>query len=290
MHKFSLLVIALALLASCNTPEPDFAASYARGAENPTELKFTNKSSNSDSYTWYFGDGTTSTEENPIHKFQAFGSVMVVLEAKKGANTKRDTNYVTIPEPPRQKVKIETQKGVMVAELFNTTPKHRDNFLKLASSGFYDGLLFHRIMDNFMVQGGDPDSRDAEPGQQLGLGDPGYTIEPEIRELHYRGALAAARRPTQIESSGSQFYIVEGKPYSSIELANIGSQYGLTYNEAHKKKYAEEGGTPFLDNQYTVFGQVIEGIEVLDQLSIVEVDQANRPLEDIPMKITVLNE
>jgi peptidyl-prolyl cis-trans isomerase B (cyclophilin B) len=290
MYKFSLLALATVFLFSCSSPEADFEASYANGEENPTQLKFTNKSSNSDSYTWYFGDGSTSTVESPIHEFQAFGSVMVVLEAKKGPNVTRDTNYVNIPEPPRKQALIETPMGNMVVELFNTTPLHRDNFLKLVSSGFYDGLLFHRVMDNFMVQGGDPDSRDAVPGQQLGLGDPGYTITPEIRELHYKGALAAARKPTEMPSSGSQFYIVEGKKYSSIELANVGSQYGNTYNEAHKKKYAEVGGTPFLDNQYTVFGQVIKGIEVLDVLSTVEVDQANRPLEDIKMKISVINE
>lgn len=290
MYKFSFFAIALALLFSCGTPEANFSADYATGEENPTTLTFTNLSSNSDSYTWYFGDGTTSDVESPTHEFQVFGNVMVVLEARKGTSVTRDTNYVNIPEPPRKKVMIETPMGNMVAELFNTTPVHRENFLKLVSSGFYDGLLFHRIMDNFMVQGGDPDSRDATPGQPLGLGDPGYTLQPEIRELHYKGALAAARKPTQMESSGSQFYIVEGKPYSSIELANVGSQYGITYNEAHKKKYADVGGTPFLDNQYTVFGQIIKGIEVLDDLSIVSVDGANRPLEDLRMKITVVNE
>ncbi|GLR17110.1 peptidylprolyl isomerase [Portibacter lacus] len=294
MNKILYLVVLVIVLFSCTKPQPSFVAGYANGPENPTEISFTNTSANGDSYVWYFGDGETSTVDHPIHTFKAFGQVMVILEARKGTESARDTQYIEIPEPPRQKVKIETPMGTMIAELSNTTPAHRDNFIKLVNEGFYDGLLFHRVMDNFMIQGGDPDSRNAAPGQQLGLGDPGYTLKNEIRELHYKGALAAARKPDGInpnkESSGSQFYIVEGKPYSSIELANVGSQYGLTFNEYHKKKYAELGGTPFLDNLYTVFGQVIEGLEVIDEISKVQVDSANRPLEDLKMKISIVNE
>jgi len=295
MYKLGLVALVLLLLISCGGGlEPEFVVGYANGEENPTQLKFSNNTVGADSYQWYFGDDGTSIEQSPTHNFQVFGDVMVILEAKKGTTTSRDTQYVNIPEPPRKKVRIETPMGNMVAELYNTTPAHRDNFLKLASEGFYDGLLFHRIMDNFMVQGGDPNSRDAEPGQQLGLGGPGYTTPAKIRELHYKGALAAARQPDGVNpnraSSGSQFYIVEGKPYSSIELGNVGAQYGITYNEEQKRIYAESGGTPFLDGQYSVFGRVIEGLEVIDELSRVKVNSANRPDEDIAMKITVINE
>lgn len=295
MYKFSLLAFMVFLCISCGSgPDAGFTVDYANGEQNPTQLKFTNNTVGADSYLWYFGDDGTSTEANPTHNFQIFGPVMVVLQAMKGNSTDRDTQYVSIPEPPRKKVKIETPMGEMIAELYNTTPAHRDNFLKLASEGFYDGLLFHRIMDNFMIQGGDPDSRTAKPDQQLGMGGPGYTTPAKIRELHYKGALAAARQPDGVNpnraSSGSQFYIVEGKPYSSIELANVGSQYGITFNEEQKKIYAEIGGTPFLDGQYSVFGRVIEGLEVIDLLSQVKVNSANRPVEDVPMKITVINE
>jgi peptidyl-prolyl cis-trans isomerase B (cyclophilin B) len=178
----------------------------------------------------------------------------------------------------------------MIAELYNSTPQHRDNFLKLASESFYDDLLFHRVMQGFMIQGGDPDSRNAPPEQQLGMGGPGYTIPPEIGALHYKGTLAAARNPNRMPSSGSQFYIVQGKTYSGIELANVGSQYGITFNDEAKKIYAERGGTPFLDNQYTVFGQLIEGMDVIDKIAAVKVNSVNRPLEDVKMKVSVINE
>ncbi|WP_235297958.1 peptidylprolyl isomerase [Portibacter marinus] len=293
--KTILFFLSLILLVvSCSGPSPEFSAAYANGEENPTQIKFTNKTKSADSYTWYFGDGTISNQTNPVHEFKAFGDVMVVLEAKKGNSVSRDTQYVNIPEPPRTKVKIETRFGDMIAELFNTTPLHRENFIKLANEGYYDSLLFHRVMDGFMVQGGDPDSRDAEPGQQLGLGSPPYTIKAEIGAPHYRGALAAARKPDgmnpEYESSGSQFYIVDGKQYSPIELANVASQYQTVYNETHEEIYATRGGTPFLDNLYTVFGQVIEGMEVIDSITNVAVDGNNRPKEDIRMQISVINE
>lgn len=294
MRKILLVLCTLGILASCSKPTPKFTADYANGAENPTQLKFNNKSTNADSYRWYFGDGSTTTEENPVHEFKAFGSVMVVLEARKDGSSVKDTQYVTIPEPPRKKVKIETPFGDMIAELYNTTPVHRDNFVKLVEENFYDSLMFHRVMDNFMIQGGDPESRNAKPGQTLGLGDPGYTLPAEIGAPHYKGTLSAARKPDGVnpnyESSGSQFFIVEGKPYSPIELANVAGQYGTVYNEAQKQQYATLGGTPFLDNLYTVFGQVIEGLEVIDSISVVRVDGLNRPLEDIRMKISMIND
>ena len=294
MRKLLFLLASILAVSSCIGPSPDFSASYASGEENPTQLKFTNQSSNAESYTWYFGDGSTTNVENPSHEFKAFGNVMVVLEARKGSNSARDTQYVNIPEPPRTKVAIDTKFGTMVAELFNTTPLHRENFLKLTNEGYYDSLLFHRVMDGFMIQGGDPDSRNAEPGQQLGLGSPPYTIKAEIGAPHYKGALAAARKPDgmnpEYESSGSQFYIVDGKTYSPIELANVANQYQTVYNETHQEIYGTRGGTPFLDNLYTVFGQVIDGMEVVDSITTLRVDGSNRPLEDIRMKISVVDE
>ena len=295
MYKFGLVAITLLLLISCGGgPEPSFAVGYANGEQNPTQLKFSNTTVGADSHLWYFGDDGTSTEDSPVHDFQIFGDVMVILEATKGMTSNRDTQYVNIPEPPRKKVRIETPMGIMVAELYNSTPAHRDNFLKLASEGFYDSLLFHRIMDNFMIQGGDPNSKGSDMEQRLGTGGPGYTTPAKIRELHYKGSLAAARQPDSVNpnkaSSGSQFYIAEGKPYSSIELAKVGAQYGNTYNEEQKKIYANIGGTPFLDGQYSVFGRIIEGLEVIDTLSRVKVNSVNRPLKDVAMKITVIHE
>lgn len=285
------VLVGLILMLSCSSPEAKFIAQFADGEDTPEVIAFTNNSVNCEAYTWSFGDGQTSSEENPTHSFERFGNLMVVLEGKKGSSVDRDTQYINIPEPPRKKVKIETELGDMVLELYNSTPLHRDNFIKLVKEGFYDGLLFHRIIKGFMIQGGDPDSRNAPAGQQLGMGGTGYTIPAEIAEPHYKGALAAARKGDQInpgkESSGSQFYIVHGKTYSPIELGNLGGQSGIVFSEEQVANYGIKGGAPFLDTQYSVFGQILEGVDVIDKIAVVETN-SDRPLEDITMKVTII--
>lgn len=192
------------------------------------------------------------------------------------------------PPQPERLVLIETDYGNMTAKLYNSTPKHRDNFLKLADEGFYDGTLFHRIIKEFMIQGGDPDSRDAAPDAALGSGGPGYTIPNEIRRglYHKKGALSAARLGDQMnpnkESSGSQFYVVQGKVYEQAELGQFGLDAKAT------ELYTTIGGTPFLDKNYTVFGEVIEGLDVIDKIADVETKPGDRPVEDVKMKISVL--
>lgn len=184
---------------------------------------------------------------------------------------------------------IETDYGDMKVMLYNTTPQHRDNFIKLAEEGFYDDLLFHRVIEGFMIQGGDPDSRGAQAGQPLGMGGPGYQIDPEIGAPHIRGALAAARDGNpQKRSSGSQFYLVQGQAVSEDLLNQIEQQKGITYNEAQRELYLSEGGAPFLDNDYTVFGEIVEGFEVLDEIAAVSTNPANRPLEDVKMKVSII--
>lgn len=191
-----------------------------------------------------------------------------------------------------QEVLIETAMGNMTVQLFNSTPNHRDNFVKLVKEGFYDDLLFHRIMQGFMVQGGDPDSKNAPPQQMLGQGGPGYQVAAEIGAYHFKGALSAARLPDTMnptkESSGSQFFIVQGYQVQEQELNQWMQQKGLKYTEEDKKRYMEVGGYPFLDGDYTVFGQVVDGMDVIDKLASVQVGQANRPVEDLKMKISVL--
>ena len=192
---------------------------------------------------------------------------------------------------PRQYVRIETPFGEMRAVLYDETPLHRDNFVKLAGEGYYDSLLFHRIIEGFMVQGGDPDSRGAPAGMPLGNGGPGYTIPAEIGAPHLKGTLAAARTSDAINpqraSSGSQFYIVQGQVADPGYLDNIERSKGITYNEAQRELYATQGGTPQLDGDYTVFGEVVEGLEVIDRLAAVKVDRSNRPVEDLWMRVTL---
>ena len=186
-------------------------------------------------------------------------------------------------------VLIKTKFGNMKVKLYNETPKHRDNFVKLAKEGYYKDLLFHRVMNTFMIQGGDPNSRGAAPGVQLGMGGPGYTVPAEFNQnlIHKKGALAAARMGDQAnprkESSGSQFYIVQGTVQREQDL----QRSGIRYTPEQIKTYTSIGGTPFLDMQYTVFGEVIEGLDVIDKIAAVKT-QNDRPLEDVKMDVEVL--
>jgi cyclophilin family peptidyl-prolyl cis-trans isomerase len=186
-------------------------------------------------------------------------------------------------------VLIETNRGGMTVKLYNSTPKHRDNFLKLAEEGYYDGLLFHRVIEGFMIQGGDPDSRGAAAGQILGIGGPGYQIDPEIGAPHFRGALAAARdNNPRKRSSGSQFYIVQGQRLSEEQLNRIEEQKGYKFSPEWRAQYKEKGGAPFLDGDYTVFGELVEGFETLDRIAAETTDPNNRPMEDITMTLKVI--
>ena len=181
----------------------------------------------------------------------------------------------------------------MVVRLYNKTPKHRDNFIKLVNEHFYDSLLFHRVISNFMIQGGDPNSKNAQPGEMLGMGDVGYKVPAEFDSalFHKRGALCAARDGNpEKASSGCQFYIVQGKPVSEPELDNISLRNGFKYTPAQRMTYKMNGGTPFLDNNYTVFGEVESGIEVVDKIAAVQKGPADRPVADVRMKMELIQD
>lgn len=243
-------------------------------------------------------------------------------------------------------VKLETTLGEIIIKLYNDTPKHRDNFIKLTNEGYYDGVLFHRVIKEFMIQTGDGDSRTATPTQQLGTGGPGYTIDAEIlypKYFHKKGALAAARQGDQVnperKSSGSQFYIVTGKTFPENQIKSLQSQLVNSQRQDLFRKlvnsnrelimelqangdsdgikslqeqliaetdaqlantpsglsdeqidaYMNIGGTPHLDNQYTVFGEVVLGLDIIDKIQGVKTGKADRPKEDIKIiKATVL--
>ena len=188
-------------------------------------------------------------------------------------------------------VRIETSCGVVRVALFDETPQHRNNFLKLASEGYYDGTLFHRCIKDFMIQGGDPDSRNAAYGQLLGDGGPDYTIPAEFclpYIYHWRGALAAAREPDDVNpeqrSSGCQFYIVYGKKQAPGDIKRVRSmlsEKGIELTPQMSDDYQMRGGTPHLDGQYTVFGEVIEGMDVVKQIQSVATDKNDRPIDDV---------
>ncbi|TDW99465.1 peptidylprolyl isomerase [Dinghuibacter silviterrae] len=185
-----------------------------------------------------------------------------------------------------KRVKITTTAGVIVVELYDQTPKHRDNFLKLVRKHVYDSALFHRVIPHFMIQGGDPTSKHAAPGTLLGNGDVGYTIPAEFDTafFHVRGTLAAARDDNPAKaSSGCQFYIVQGKKYTDAELDALekGRMHGQQIPWSHRQVYKTEGGTPWLDRNYTVFGRVVSGMDVVDNIASVKTDGNNRPVSDV---------
>ena len=187
-------------------------------------------------------------------------------------------------------VTITTDAGAMRLVLFDETPLHKANFIKLAQEKFYDGLLFHRIIEAFMIQGGDPNSRNAKPKESLGNGDVGYKIPAEIRPnlFHQKGALGAARdNNPQKESSGCQFYIVEGRPMKGADLDRQLERATRKTTDAQKEVYQTRGGTPHLDGGYTVFGQVIDGLAVVDSIATRPRDARDRPLKDIAMQVSV---
>jgi len=189
------------------------------------------------------------------------------------------------------RVKITTDSGVIIVRLYDGTPKHRDNFVKLVNEHFYDSLLFHRVINSFMIQGGDPASKNATAGAMLGSGDVGYKIPAELDTAYYhkKGALAAARDGNpEKASSGCQFYIVEGKKYSDAELNMMEQQMGTKFSKAKRLAYTTLGGTPFLDTNYTVFGEVESGLSVVDRIASAAGDGNNRPLADIHMKMEVV--
>jgi cyclophilin family peptidyl-prolyl cis-trans isomerase len=190
-------------------------------------------------------------------------------------------------------LKISTGQGEIFIRLYDETPKHRDNFLKLVKDKQLNNTLFHRVIKDFMIQGGDPDSKTAGKGQMLGGGDLGYKVDAEFVDslFHKRGALGAARDGNpQKASSASQFYIVQGKKYTDAELEAL-EQYrleGRTIPAAQKQVYKTIGGTPFLDQSYTVFGEVVKGMEVVDKISQEKTDRYDRPEEDIKMQVQLL--
>ena len=232
------------------------------------------------------------------------------------------------------KIIISTDYGDIELQLYDKTPLHRDNFIKLVNEGYYDGTLFHRVIKGFMIQGGDPNSKNAQPGAPLGMGGPGYTIPAEIVPdyIHKRGALAAARTNNpEKASSGSQFYIVQGKPQTDDDLDKIETQFAYSrvnqmfvqylkeeedamqnagqkvdpdsaqmrarrrasaylnenpyhMNEEDRETYKTIGGSPHLDGDYTVFGEVTKGMEVIDKIADLETDDNNRPKVDVRIK------
>jgi cyclophilin family peptidyl-prolyl cis-trans isomerase len=214
------------------------------------------------------------------------------------------TKTTTKPKPKTpassgRLVEIKTDYGTMIVKLYDSTPLHRDNFIKLVKQGFYDSLLFHRVIKDFMIQGGDPTSKDADSTVMLGNGEgPGDMIPAEFRSnlIHKKGALAMARTDNpEKASSNCQFYIVDGKVTNDTLLNQVecsirqNSNPAFYYTDAQRNVYKTIGGTPFLDQNYTVFGEVIKGLDVIDKIAAGQTDPNDRPLKNVRMKMRMLN-
>ena len=196
-------------------------------------------------------------------------------------------------KPKHSYVRIKTLQGECIVMLYNQTQKHRDNFLKLTKERFYDGTLFHRVIQDFMIQGGDPDSKSAKPGQALGSGDLGYRVDAEFRDslFHKKGVLAAARdNNPEKASSSSQFYIVKGKRFTPEELdkTRMSRMNGRIIPQSQREVYRTIGGTPHLDGNYTVYGEVVQGLELIDTIAAVKTSPGDRPVENISMEVSIL--
>jgi cyclophilin family peptidyl-prolyl cis-trans isomerase len=198
------------------------------------------------------------------------------------------------PIEKERKVLISTSYGDIKIRLYDETPLHRDNFIKLASEGYYDGTLFHRVINQFMIQGGDPDSKGAKSDAMLGNGGPAYTIPAEFisKYYHKKGVIAAAREGDNVNpnkaSSGSQFYIVQGKKFTDAELDVITTRTGHAFTKEERDVYKTIGGAPHLDGSYTVFGEVYEGLDVVDKIAAVKTGFADRPVDDIKMTVKII--
>jgi cyclophilin family peptidyl-prolyl cis-trans isomerase len=220
-----------------------------------------------------------------------------VITQKKTTSKPAIVKPVVVKNIPGIRVKLTTDSGIIIIRLYDSTPLHRDNFVKLANEHFFDSLLFHRVIKGFMIQGGDPQSKNAQPGQMLGGGGGDLArIPAEFKPslFHKKGALAAARMGDDVnpakESSACQFYIVQGKKSTDEELNMMEMQQGRKYSAGQRQIYKTIGGVPFLDMNYTVFGEVEKGIEVIDKIARVPTNGTpyDRPLGEVRMKIEVL--
>jgi cyclophilin family peptidyl-prolyl cis-trans isomerase len=239
-----------------------------------------------------------------MKKFAFVFTVLLFVHASfsqnktKTAKSKITTTEKAVVPANGRLVELATDSGTMVIRLYDSTPLHRDNFIKLIQEGFYDSLLFHRVIRNFMIQGGDPTSKNADSTAMLGSGEaPGERIPAEFKNnlIHKKGVLAAARdNNPEKASSNCQFYIVQGQKFNDttlneMECAVRQNNPGFTYTTDQRNIYKTIGGTPFLDQNYTVFGEVIKGLEVIDKVASVPCNANDRPLQNLHMKMKMLN-
>lgn len=289
--KIFWLLLACLTLWQCSTPIAAFQHNNTAPLRVPSTVYFENVSKNASGYTWLVNGVEVSNNENLNHEFLESGRQVIELIAEEGNKTVRKQTELIIQPPRSCIVLLETTAGNLVLELLEETTGHLQNFTDLVDAGFYDGLIFHRVIEDFMIQGGDNASRGGGKRHK----DPAVVPhEILVSYPHYRGALAAARMPDDMNptkaSSGSQFYIVDGRKLTADMMKKAQSKKLFNYTEEQVSRYTEVGGAPQLDGEYTVFGYLVSGFEVLDRIAESTTDSYDKPLQDIKIiKAVLLN-
>lgn len=271
----------MVLASSCSRPVANFY-SETKESQAPITFNFVNESQNAEKYEWYVNDSLVGNQQDLTFRFIESGRKEVELRAHKGDSYSSKSKEVFIEAPLSCHVIMNTNKGDLILELSEDTPAHQKNFIDLVNSGFYNGMKFHRIMDGFMIQAGDPLMREEPYKKELPS-----EFDNEIHDLffHTRGALAAARMPDNInpekKSSGTQFYIVDGRKVNRQSLEDVESGKLFDYKEKDFSEYLKVGGAPQLDGEYTVFGHLVCCDEVLEEISRVKTGERDKPIEDV---------
>ncbi len=281
--KYFLAFICCIALWQCKTPVVTFQQSDTQASyEIPARIRFENKSENITSQVWKVNGNPVSTNKDLDYTFFSSGRHIIELEARSGNKVIHRQEEIIVHPTDYCQVLIKTSEGDLVVRLNEDTPGHLKQFSTLVDDGYYNGIYFHRVIDGFMIQGGDNKSRQ---GGKRRAEPESIPHEISVDWLHYRGALAAARLPDNVNpekrSSGSQFYIVDGQSFTRKQFERTQSNLAMDYSEEQIEKYIELGGAPQLDGEYTVYGRLIYGFDVLDKIAEAATDNLDKPTEDI---------
>jgi cyclophilin family peptidyl-prolyl cis-trans isomerase len=280
-------ILTTILLSSCAKPMVDFVAKGG-GVQVPAKVRFENTTVSAERFEWDFGNGQTSYEVSPSYRYTASGEYTVTLTAFKNGKKKTIKKQISFTAPEQCLVELSTSLGDITLLLYDATPRHREHFLEMAQNGIIDSTIFHRVINGFMIQGGDlvtkPKS-DVE-SRKKALIFSQIKLYPELVDtlIHEKGALAAARMPDNVNpqklSSPTQFYIVHGTTLNESMISkNLGTNSGLSKELI--ERYLKNGGSPQLDGEYTIFGKVIYGLDVVDKIANTPTNQDDKPIKDI---------
>lgn len=282
MKQLLFCVICLLILTRCGRPVALFNLDSSE-YEAPASIKILNHSKNAESYLWLIDEQPVSESMHLQHTILESGNYILELKAISGNRSSNKIQEIHVRAPRFCSVYMLTTKGEMVFELNENTPVHLQNFIDLVDQGYYNGIMFHRVIDGFVIQAGDNSERVSGDGKFRT--DDEIPHEINTKDIHVRGALAAARMPDNVNperaSSGTQFYVVDGRDLKLDDLRRFEASKLVNYSREQIEEYLEKGGAPQLDEQYTVFGYLVYGKEVLEEISKVETDEKDKPVNPV---------